>query len=383
MGKSFRFGRVAGIPLFLHWTFLLVPAWVLLSGLVSGKLTAEVLLDLSLVGIVFSCVVLHELGHALAARQFGIQTQDIILMPIGGVARLRGMPRNWSQELIVAVAGPAVNVAIAGILLLLCLPTVGWTALTTSGSLAAAIVVNTVYLNVAMVLFNLLPVFPMDGGRVMRALLSGWLGHLRATRIAAATGQMLAVVLGLSGLFVFNNPMLLLIAAFVYFGASQESGLAETEAAFEGLTVGDAMMKQFDVLPANTSVGWALKFAVTSHSSTLPVVSDGRFLGFVTVDDLAQAAASGQSHLAVSRICHNGKPVLQPGDSLFRALQQFAESPVQCLPVTNSAGYLVGLLNPRSIRQARRFSTLLRSRDFSTFRESPDELREHLGRMQL
>ena len=381
MGRSYRIGKVADIPLLLHWTFLLIPAWIILSGMAAGSAAATVMLNLSLVAVIFGCVVLHELGHAMAARHFGIQTKDIVLMPIGGVARLMGMPRKWQQELAVALAGPAVNVVIA-LGLMMFIPLFDWNVLATSDSAAFTLYRNALYVNVAMIVFNMLPLFPMDGGRVLRSLLSGWLGHLTGTRIAATVGKTLAVALGLSGLFVFGNPMLLFIAGFVYFGARQESAMAEAESAFDGLTVADAMMTRFDVLPANTSVDWALRFAMTSHRTTLPVVSDGRFLGFVNVDDLVYASA-GDPQLAVERLCCDDVPTLQPGDPLFTALQKMSESPAPGLPVVNSEGYLLGLLNPRSIRQAQRFSTLLRSENLGTFRESPDELREHFTRMQL
>ena len=183
-GSSWKLGRIAGIDLFLHPTFLLVPLYILIQG--GG------LLGLAFAVLLFGSVVLHEYGHALAARKYGIGTADITLYPIGGVARLERMPRSAGPELLIALAGPAVNLAIVA---------VAWPLLQLIGpALRSVELVEAlsaiVWINVGLLLFNMLPVFPMDGGRVLRALLSGWLGRLRATEIAAGLGRVLAVVGG-------------------------------------------------------------------------------------------------------------------------------------------------------------------------------------------
>jgi len=246
MKKSFQIGTAAGIPLFLHWTFLLIPAYIVLSGTLMGRPAFGVLADLTLVTMIFACVVLHELGHALAARRFGVQTKDIILMPIGGVARLERMPKRPQEELIVALAGPAVNVVIAAVLLLITVPFIGLSGLVNPTSLSTNLVGKAIAVNLAMIVFNMLPAFPMDGGRVLRAILSSRIGHLKATRIAAKVGQTMAVLFGLAGLFVFNNPMLLFIAGFVYLGAAQEAGAAEIESSFERVRVGETFAVRAD-----------------------------------------------------------------------------------------------------------------------------------------
>src|SRR5262249_28708322 len=194
MVPSWRIGRAFGIDLYIHWTFWLLPAWLALSGVLgTGR---DLALGLAVLAAVFGCVLLHELGHALTARHFGIGTRDITLYPIGGVARLEGMSERPAHELWIALAGPAVNLAIAVLLTsALCIVTLFDPTLVT-GSLAGLFLLRLLGVNVTLVLFNLLPAFPMDGGRVLRALLAMGLGHLRATRAAAAVGAVMAVLMG-------------------------------------------------------------------------------------------------------------------------------------------------------------------------------------------
>jgi len=211
---SWKLGRVAGIDLFLHPTFLLLLAWVWMANPGSGL--EAVLLTTS----VFGCVLLHELGHALTARRFGIGTADITLYPIGGVARLERMPRAPGAELLIALAGPAVNVAIAGALLALQWASGGW-APYVGPSMLDQFASALVRINLGLALFNLIPAFPMDGGRVLRALLSGWLGRLRATEVAAQLGQGLAVVFGVYVL-LHGAPFYLFLAGFIFLAAQAE-----------------------------------------------------------------------------------------------------------------------------------------------------------------
>ena len=215
--KSWKIARFAGIDVSVHWTFLLLLAWVAFQSMSGGILA--VASALLMVVAVFTCVVLHEYGHALAARQFGIGTRGITLLPIGGVANLEGIPRNPLQELWVAVAGPLVNVVIAFLLAVL-FPSV------LSGG-APQVVGNLFYINVALVLFNLVPAFPMDGGRIFRAIMAMWLPYEKATRLAATVGKIAAVALALLGIFVVNNPMLLFVAAFVVLAGDAEARFVE------------------------------------------------------------------------------------------------------------------------------------------------------------
>lgn len=230
MRWSWRIGRLAGIDLFVHATFVLLLAWVAWREYPYG--VAAVGASLVYIVALFAIVVLHELGHALTARRYGIRTRDIILLPIGGVARLERMPRDPRQELLVALAGPAVNVAIAIVLYGL----LRLTGTAPSADLYAvdllsstrAFVYQLALVNVMLAVFNLLPAFPMDGGRVLRAILAMRMSsYARATTIAARVGRAFAVILGIVGIYEFQNPFWVLIALFVWMGAGSEAAAVQ------------------------------------------------------------------------------------------------------------------------------------------------------------
>ena len=225
MLPSWKLGRPFGIPLYIHWTFWLLPLWVVYE---TGRLGGvQLALNLAVLVALFGCVLLHELGHALTARAYGIGTRSITLYPIGGVARLNRLADRPAQELWITLAGPAVNLAIATILAAVLLAVFAFDPGLVSGSLAGHFLFALLILNVLMVLFNLLPAFPMDGGRVLRALLAMGLGQLRATRIAVNVGVVVAVLMGIGGLLLLHNPFLMVIALFVFV-----AGQAELQAAY-------------------------------------------------------------------------------------------------------------------------------------------------------
>jgi Zn-dependent protease len=225
MVPSWRIGRAFGIDLYIHWTFWLLPAWLALSGLLGTG--SQLALGLAVLAAVFGCVLLHELGHALTARGFGIGTRDITLYPIGGVARLEGMSERPSHELWIALAGPAVNLVIAALLTTVLTLVAAFDPGLVFGSVGGLFLFQVLAGNVFLVLFNLLPAFPMDGGRVLRALLAMGLGQLRATKVAAVVGAGMAVLIGLGGYYYLHNPFLVVIALFVFV-----AGQAELQAAY-------------------------------------------------------------------------------------------------------------------------------------------------------
>ncbi len=267
--SSLQLLRLFGIPVRVHFTFLFLVLYVSVYSASTGQ---PALLAMTLVMLVFACVVLHELGHALAARQFGIETREIVLYPIGGVARLEGMPAGV-PELVIAAAGPLVNLVLASLTAV-----VMWT--TETPFLASvdaggpnAVLAWLLWANLGLFLFNLLPAFPMDGGRILRAGLSIFFGQDRATRWASLTGQTLAVIMGLFAIFgPGRNFVLLIIAVFVFMGAGQEAAYHRMRALVRDRTAGEAMMTRFEVLAPQDTLEWAGRLFLATHQRDFPVI---------------------------------------------------------------------------------------------------------------
>jgi Zn-dependent protease len=274
---TFRIATIAGIPVRLHITFLLFLGWLGLQGGVTG---------VALVVALFACVVMHEFGHALTARRYGIDTRDITLYPIGGVAMLTGRLRP-RHELWVALAGPAVNVVLALLIaagMMLARLPMTWNELETTfwGNLLAA--------NVLMAVFNLIPAFPMDGGRVLRALLARGMPEDRATQIAAGVGQSLAIALFFFGL-IRGEVIVTLIAFFVFLGAGQEIQTETTRSFLAGHRVADAMQTRFRTIGHGASLETAAQMLLDGSQRDFPVVSDQEVMGIITREDIGHGLA--------------------------------------------------------------------------------------------
>jgi Zn-dependent protease len=229
MSWSFKFARVAGIDLKIHLTFVLFLVWIGFTYFSYGG-AAAARQGILFILLLFACVLLHELGHALTARAFGIHTEDIILLPIGGVARLQRIPTDPKQELLIAVAGPLVNVVIAALLIYYLGHRAAMSDFDDLNTPRVAMLSKLASVNIGLVLFNLIPAFPMDGGRILRSILAMRMNYLRATQIAALIGQGFAILLGIWGFF--GNTFLLFIAFFVFMGAQQEAAMARARAGF-------------------------------------------------------------------------------------------------------------------------------------------------------
>ena len=263
MNGSLRIATAVGIGVYVHWTFLLLLGWIAFEHAMTGGWRAGiegVLFTLAL----FACVVLHEFGHALAARMYGISTRDITLLPIGGVARLERMPEEPLQEFVVAIAGPAVNVVIAGILTLVLLVGGGLSLLTQVSLVGGSFAAKLLIVNLVLIVFNLLPAFPMDGGRVLRAILASFMSHVQATIIAASVGQVMAVAFAMIALFS-HQWMLLFVALFVYLGAQGESQDVQMRAVLRGARVRDAMVTRFLTLDPRDLLSRAASEAKARH----------------------------------------------------------------------------------------------------------------------
>ncbi|MGE0756292.1 MAG: M50 family metallopeptidase [Pirellulaceae bacterium] len=292
MKSGWQLGRWLGIEVVVHWTFLLLVSVLAVGQLASGASWPAVVGSTLVLAAVFVCVLLHEFGHALMARLFGIRTQDIILLPIGGLARLERMPEHPWQEFWIALAGPAVNVVIIAILVPLSFLFRGAeeplsTPLGFSGFWSQLIATNMV-----LVIFNLLPAFPMDGGRVLRALLAMRLPYEKATQLAAAGGQAMAVLFAVVGLF--TNWTLILVAAFVFLAARSESQQVQRKSLVGGASVREAMARRFRGLPPDTSVAEAVSELLADHQQDFPVVDRGRVVGVVHRADLLSQLGQGR-----------------------------------------------------------------------------------------
>lgn len=231
MFSTVRLGRPFGISTYLHWSFWLLPLFIFATGVMSGGATMAVL-DTFVVLAVFGCVALHELGHALAARQYGIRTRDIVLYPLGGVASLERMPRNPLAEIVVALAGPAVNVAIAiGLGTLMWLDGINLQSLSTNGTFVEVFWMKLFIANLGLAVFNMIPAFPMDGGRVLRAVLTWFTSRTNATEIAAGVGTTFAIIFGVGALLGWFSPMMLVLAVFLFMvGQSELQSVQHEEA---------------------------------------------------------------------------------------------------------------------------------------------------------
>jgi Zn-dependent protease/predicted transcriptional regulator len=296
---------------------LILLGWIALSYALRGANLVTALTGIALVGCVFAIIVVHELAHALVARRFGVVTQDIVLLPIGGMSRMEELPSRPREELLVSLAGPAVNVVLAGILALVVWGTSGTFRPSEAINLRGAFTAQLLWINVALAVFNLLPAFPMDGGRALRALLTLKVGRARATRIAAAIGKMLAAVFVLLG--ITGNWILVLIGIFVWMAATQEAAQVSLRSTLEGIPVSHAMIRQIEVLEAAQSIGEATQQMIASGHKQLPVVDHGRITGVVSAKDLV--ASRGIPHAEVATAMRSGIPHVAADDTLDHALQ--------------------------------------------------------------
>ncbi|MGO8670505.1 MAG: site-2 protease family protein [Capsulimonadaceae bacterium] len=282
---SLQIATVAGIPIRLHFTFFLGLFYFASFG--NGSLPTRVALTLA----VFACVALHELGHCLVALHYKIPVRDITLYPIGGIASIERRP-GPVQEFWIALAGPAVNVVIAGILWAIIVNTPGGWNLSASMSAGRLLLLSVCATNIVLVLFNMIPAFPMDGGRVLRAILAMKMPPARATSIAAAIGQILAIGFAVAAIVWHTSPMLMLIALFVFIGAGQEAVSYRQAAGLEGVMAEQAMMTEVRTLAVNNTLKEAADILVSSPQHDFPVMYADTVQGVLTRNGLLRGLSS-------------------------------------------------------------------------------------------
>jgi stage IV sporulation protein FB len=298
--------------------------------------------------LLFLCVLLHEFGHIFTARAFGVMTPDVILLPIGGVARLERIPEKPSEEFLIAIAGPAVNVAIAALLVLFAGVPLDPSHLVSIESNKAGLAERLALVNVFLALFNLIPAFPMDGGRVLRAMLAARFGYVRATEIAASIGQFVAFLLGFIGLF--GNPLLIFVAVFVYLAAASEAHLVAIRAISQGVPVTAAMMTEFATLTPDEHVDAAVETLLRTSQGEFPVVDGlGRPVGLLARNDVIRALKERGPDAKVGDVMGTEIPTLGHRHCLDEAFRLLQQKSAPAVGIVNASQRLVGLVTSATI----------------------------------
>src|SRR3712207_1570255 len=358
MGGSIKVGRAFGIDVKVHWTFLLLLAFFGFTAYQNSGSLGSALVTVGVIVALFVCVLLHEYGHSLVAQRLGIEIADITILPIGGLARLKSLPEKPWDEVKIAIAGPLVNVVLAPIFFAIAL-LLGASPLDTAdilqgGNSLGQIFAYLGFINVALVLFNLIPAFPLDGGRVLRGLLATRLGAVRATDISSAIGQFFAFAFFLIGL-LGGNFLLALIAVFIFFGANGEAQMVRQREVTRGLSVSDVMGTKphtKTVTPYHT-FGQVLDSVIHGYQEDFPVVDEnGKLVGMITREEIMTAAHSPERYSSVRELMKTNVPTITSEADLFEdALPILQQSGLRALPVTEN-GELVGMLTIEDVGQA-------------------------------
>lgn len=346
MTWSWRLGKIAGIDVYVHFTFLILLIWVAVSHYLHEGSLSQALGGLLFILSLFLIVVLHELGHALAARRYGIRTKDITLLPIGGVARLERIPEKPKQELVVALAGPLVNIVIAASLYLGLMLREGFASFDDTIRVGGSFIQQMFWINIFLAGFNLLPAFPMDGGRVLRALLAMRMDYVEATQLAARIGQGFALLFGLIGLFM--NPFLVFIALFVWMGAAQEASMVQMRAAISGIPIQRAMITNIHTLHPSDALDQVAKSLLAGFQQDFPVVEDNRLVGVLTRNDLIRGLSEHGGQVKVETVMQREFKTAEPQEMLEVVLARLQNGGCRTLPVVRD-GKVIGLVTAENL----------------------------------
>jgi Zn-dependent protease len=356
MHWSFNLFRVAGIRLRVHITFVLILIWgaYYWGGIANDGLRGA-LFGIAATLLLFLCVTLHELGHATQARAYGIPTEDITLYPLGGVARLQEIPAEPAKEFRIAIAGPLVNVVLVGLLIV-----IGWAAGVTALRWPSALfddlrdptwkllIPYLTFANLSLAIFNLLPAFPMDGGRILRSLLAMRLSYRRATGIAVVIGQAMAFLFGLYG-FAYGEYFLILIAIFVWIGAGQEGAQTSIRGLLGNTRVDQAMIRQPWSLAPEFPLSRAVELTLSTAQSDFPVQNrDGSVVGLLTLPDLL-AALQQRPNASVGEAMREDFPTARPDEKIVDVQERLAQHHGRAVPVVTANGQLAGLLTAADV----------------------------------
>jgi Zn-dependent protease/predicted transcriptional regulator len=343
----------------VHATFVLLLMWVAWSHVLHGRGLAQAAAGVGLILSMFACVVVHELSHAVMAKRFGIRTRDITLLPIGGVARLEKMPEKPTSELLVALAGPVTSLAIAGVLFVILAALGHPRRLADLEMVGGPFLAKLMWINLVLAVFNLVPAFPMDGGRVLRAAIALRTDRGRATEIAARIGQALALVMGLVGLF-FGSIYLAIIAAFIWIGARGEASFEQIKAALSDLTVSQAMISDFRVLGPRDPLARAAEVTLTGFQRDFPVMDGNRLVGVLTQADLLRELARTGAETPVEVAMQRRFQTVGPAEVLDVAFDKLQRCECRALIVVQD-DKIVGLLTPENLGEMLTIEEALRA----------------------
>ena len=349
MKGSLKLGKIAGIGLFVHWTFSLLILFIVYTNYKAGQNSIQILWSVLFILCIFLTVFMHELGHALTAKKFGIKTKDITLLPIGGVAQLERLPEKPSEELMVAFAGPMVNIVLALITsLFISLPNTSeeMVAQLDNGVNSGNFFLNFYLVNIILAFFNLIPAFPMDGGRVLRALLSYKLERHQATKIAARIGQALAIGFVLLGFY--SNPFLIFIGIFVFMGAQIESEYTESKYMLKGYKVRDVLMKQYPTIDYNETLETAVKLMLDSQNKHFLVTENGIPMGTLNREQIIAALAKKEGETKLSSIMDRELILLQ-ADNLLEDVFELVYKNKSTLMLVIDDNQLIGTLDTENL----------------------------------
>ncbi len=344
--------RFKGIHVRLHWTFLLLPAWIAYGSYTEGASWNMILMNIGLVLLVFLCVILHEFGHALTAQRYGIHTRDITLLPIGGVASLERMPEDPKQEFMITIAGPLVNLVIA-LLAIILLAATGVSMIFSDFGFHATdgahVLIFLVMANMILFLFNLIPAFPMDGGRILRSLLSMKMPRYKATRIATGLGRLLAIGFAFYGL-MNGQPFLALIGVFIFFAAGAEARSVKQQSLMQGVRVREVMRTRFWILPPDATIDRAVNELIAGGDKVAVVMDGDRYFGVITRDDMLSAIAAGNAQQRIdAQELHQARSV-SPEEFAHPTYAALVASGFPIMPVVED-GRIIGIFEPENLAE--------------------------------
>lgn len=355
MKGTFQIAKLFNIPVKVHWSFVLIIVWVIFSGYSEGLGSGGTFwLSLLMLGM-FVCVVMHEYGHALTARRFGVNTKDIILLPIGGVARLDKLPEKPLEELLVAIAGPLVNIGIAIVLSTYFffepLEGVRQTIQYEGGAtVARTFVPYLILLNVVLAVFNLIPAFPMDGGRVLRALLAMRMSRVKATRIASIVGQIFAVCFVIASIYPLKSPIFTLLGVFIFFIAYQENKSTKKEQSLHDLPLSEVYRSDFTRLEMQDTMRSVLAVSeIKKENSFLVFNEENQVIGVIHDLFLKEAVQQNDLDAPVAAYMSQHFDFISSSDSTLNVLQAMQTEGYSIIPVLEN-GIVIGVIDKDGIK---------------------------------